>query len=254
MPPSAACRPFSKQTAYVNNMTEQSRTSGAPAHAGASTNVVWHPGHVGTAERETLTRQHGCVLWFTGLSGSGKSTIARALEAELIGHGHLAYVLDGDNIRHGLNADLDFSPAGRAENIRRIAEVAALFADAGMIAITAFISPYRADRERARAVVARASAAAPRGVAPAAPVCPRFVEVFVDTPLAVCESRDPKGLYAKARAGTIADFTGVSAPYEAPLTPEIALGGPNQSVADAVTTVLTALNRFSILSPLIAPV
>ena len=170
-----------------------------------SANITVHQGHVTREDRERLLGQRGCVIWLTGLSGSGKSTIARALEARLIRDGRLAYVLDGDNVRHGLNADLSFSPAERTENIRRIGEVAALFADAGMIVLTAFISPYRADRVQAREAVG----------------AERFVEVFVDAPLSVCEQRDPKGLYEKARAGEIDEFTGVSAPYEQPEAPAL---------------------------------
>jgi adenylylsulfate kinase len=154
-----------------------------------------------------VLRQRGCVLWFTGLSGSGKSTLAAALEATLLGAGHAAFVLDGDNVRHGLNSDLGFSPDDRTENIRRLGEVAALMADAGLITLTAFISPYRADRDAARAAIGDG----------------RFLEVFVDTPLEVCERRDPKQLYRKARAGEIGEFTGVSAPYEPPVDPALAL-------------------------------
>ena len=170
-------------------------------------NIVWSAGEVDKERREALLGQRGCVVWLTGLSGSGKSTIARLLEQRLIERGRLAYVLDGDNVRHGLNADLGFSPGERDENIRRIGEVAALFADAGLIAVTAFISPYRAGRAAARAKV-------PDG---------RFVEVFLDAPLAECERRDPKGLYRKARAGDIADFTGLDAPYEPPDRAELVL-------------------------------
>ena len=149
--------------------------------------------------------QRGCVVWFTGLSGSGKSTLARALEERLVSSGHLVYVLDGDNIRHGLNCDLGFSPEDRNENIRRIGEVAALFRDAGIVVLTAFISPYRADRDLARQAVGE----------------DRFLEVFVDAPLATCEERDPKGLYVKARAGEIPEFTGLTAPYEEPPNPAL---------------------------------
>ena len=170
-----------------------------------SANITVHQGHVTREDRERLLGQRGCVIWLTGLSGSGKSTIARALEARLIRDGRLAYVLDGDNVRHGLNADLSFSPAERTENIRRIGEVATLFADAGVVVLTAFISPYRADRLQAREAVG----------------AERFVEVFVDAPLSVCEQRDPKGLYEKVRAGEIDEFTGISAPYEQPEAPAL---------------------------------
>jgi adenylyl-sulfate kinase len=178
-------------------------------------NLTRQPGAVGRADRERLLGQLGCVVWMTGLSGSGKSTIARRLERRLIRAGRPTYVLDGDNIRQGLSGDLGFSPADRDENIRRSGEVAALFADAGLIAVAAFISPYRAGRRRARA-------AAPPG---------RFVEVFIDTPLAECERRDPKGLYRKARAGDLPAFTGIDAPYEPPETPELVVtteGTPDQ--------------------------
>src|SRR4051812_41363818 len=153
-------------------------------------NLTWHPGLIGRAARESLLGQRGCIIWLTGLSAAGKSTIARALEMRLVKQQHFAYVLDGDNVRHGLNRDLGFSPDHRKENIRRIAEVAPLFADAGVIAITAFISPYRAERDHARELA---------GEFP-------FIEVHVATSLAECEKRDPKGLYRKARAGQLRDF------------------------------------------------
>jgi adenylylsulfate kinase len=191
----------------------------------AGRNIVRHDGAVSREAREQLLGQRGCVIWLTGLSGSGKSTIARALEQRLVEQGTLAYVLDGDNLRHGLNSDLGFSPAARAENIRRTGEVAVLFADAGIVAITALISPYRSDRDRVR------EAAGER----------RFIEVFVDTPLEVCERRDPKGLYRKARANEIPDFTGISAPYEAPLHPEVTLNTAERSVDECVTQLLDFL-------------
>ena len=161
---------------------------------------------VATTERERQNGHLGGVLWLTGLSGAGKSTLAFALEAALFRRGYQVYVLDGDNIRHGLNADLGFAQRERTENIRRVGEVAALFADAGLVCISAFISPYRADRATARV--------AAKG---------RFHEVYLDADLATCERRDPKGLYRKARAGQIADFTGVSAPYEEPVAPDLVL-------------------------------
>ena len=170
-----------------------------------STNITWHEGAITREDREKLLDQKGCVLWFTGLSASGKSTLALEVENTLHGRGRLTYVLDGDNIRHGLNKNLGFSPADREENIRRIGEVSKLFADSGVIVMTAFISPYRADRDTARALVEDE----------------RFIEVFVDCPLEVCEERDPKGLYKKARAGEIPEFTGISAPYEEPDSPEL---------------------------------
>jgi bifunctional enzyme CysN/CysC len=172
-----------------------------------SQNLSHEESLVPAAERHALVRQRGGTLWLTGLSGSGKSTIARELERQLIAAGHLCYVLDGDNIRRGLNRDLGFSASDRTENIRRIAEVARLFNDAGVIVITAFISPYREDRSQARAIVG----------------AERFFEIYVDTPLPVCESRDPKGLYRKARAGEIPQFTGISAPYEPPADPALVL-------------------------------
>jgi len=194
-------------------------------------NITWHGGSVTQEDREHLLRQKGCVLWFTGLSGSGKSTIARALEEELVKRGHPAYVLDGDNVRHGLNSDLGFSPESREENIRRIGEVAALFADAGLITITAFISPYRRDRERARTCVGSK----------------RFLEIFIDTPLAVCESRDPKKLYAKARSGELNNFTGIDAPYEPPKNAEISVRTHERSVADCVEEIVDRLRALSVV-------
>jgi bifunctional enzyme CysN/CysC len=170
-----------------------------------SDNVVWHRGAVERADRPSV----GATVWFTGLSGSGKSTVAAELERALVAAGRPAYLLDGDNLRHGLNADLGFSAADRSENIRRVGEVARLFADAGVVALVPVISPYRADRDRARSI--HEAAGVP------------FVEVFVDTPLDVCEARDPKGLYAKARAGEIKGFTGIDDPYEAPVRPDLRL-------------------------------
>jgi adenylyl-sulfate kinase len=171
------------------------------------------------------------VVWLTGLSGSGKSTVAVAVEAALVAAGHAAYVLDGDNVRHGLNRDLGFAPEDRAENIRRVGEVAALFADAGLITLTAFISPYRADREAARAAVG----------------AERFLEVFVDTPLEVCERRDPKQLYRRARAGEVGEFTGVSAPYEPPASPALALDTSALDAAACVERVVTLLRERGFL-------
>ncbi len=170
-----------------------------------STNIVRADGTVTGDDRAALYGHRSLTVWFTGLSGSGKSTLAFAVERRLVELGRAVYVLDGDNIRFGLNRDLGFSPEDRTENIRRIGEVCRLFQDAGVIALTAFISPYAADRDAVRAMH-------PEG---------RFVEVFVDTPIEVCESRDVKGLYARARAGEIPDFSGVSAPYEPPIAPEL---------------------------------
>lgn len=188
-------------------------------------NIYWSHGKVTPRQRELRNSQRGCVVWLTGLSGSGKSTIATELERELFGRGHHVYVLDGDNIRHGLGANLGFSHQDRTENIRRVAEVARLFVDAGLICISAFISPYRRDREMARAKLPP----------------DRFIEVFVRAPLAVCEERDPKGLYAKARANQIQNFTGISAPYEAPLHPEIELRTDRLSVSQSVTKIMDLL-------------
>lgn len=190
-----------------------------------ATNITWHEGQVSAADREQLLKQRGMVLWFTGLSGSGKSTIAVALEQALHADDHLCYRLDGDNIRHGLNKDLGFSPEDRNENIRRIGEVSKLFADAGVIVMTSFISPYRSDRDMVRALV-------PAG---------RFVEVYVQCPVEVCEERDPKGLYKKARAGEIAEFTGVSAPYEEPVNPEVTINTSTSSVEAAVEQLVQYL-------------
>jgi len=200
-----------------------------------SKNIVWHHAQVTAEDRHRVLGQRGCVLWLTGLSGSGKSTIAGALEHALLQAGHAAYVLDGDNIRHGLNADLDFSPPSRSENIRRVAEVAALFAEAGLITITAFISPYAADRERAREIVNRA------GGAEAGRMANRFLEVFINTPLAICEARDPKALYAKARAGIIPDFTGISAPFEVPAAPDLDVKTAGVSVETCVGNIVDCL-------------
>jgi bifunctional enzyme CysN/CysC len=190
-----------------------------------SHNIYWSRGKVTTQQRERRSGHIGCVVWLTGLSGAGKSTIAVELERELFNRGRQVYLLDGDNVRHGLCSDLAFSPADRRENIRRVGEVAHLFAEAGFICITAFISPYRADRDMVRKM-------SPPD---------RYVEVFVNAPLKVCESRDPKGLYAKARAKQIKDFTGISAPYEQPLAPELVLHTDQWSVEDSVATVLQYL-------------
>jgi adenylylsulfate kinase len=197
-----------------------------------STNITWHQGQVERKDREKLLGQRGTTLWLTGLSGSGKSTVAVAAEKALLQRGQLAYVLDGDNVRHGLNKNLGFSPEDRTENIRRIAEVAKLFTDAGVIALTSFISPYRADRDAARAIFAPGD----------------FVEVHVSTSLETCEERDPKGLYKKARAGQIPDFTGISAPYEAPERPELVLDTGALSVAESVASLLRYLEEKGYLS------
>jgi bifunctional enzyme CysN/CysC len=192
-----------------------------------SKNIFWVEGKITAHTRATHSGHRGAVVWFTGLSGAGKSTIAQALERELFNRGMNTYVLDGDNIRHGLNSNLGFSPEDRVENIRRVSEVAKLMADSGVIAITAFISPYRMDRRRAREIALEGSA--------------EFVEVFVDAPLQVCEARDPKNLYKRARAGEIRDFTGIDAPYEAPEAAEIVVQTDRQTVDDAVATILEQL-------------
>jgi adenylyl-sulfate kinase len=192
-----------------------------------SDNIFWSESEV-TAERRAFRNQHrGAVVWLTGLSGAGKSTIARALEKELFRLSMHTYVLDGDNLRHGLNANLGFAPEDRAENIRRVSEVAKLMADAGTVVITSFISPYRADRTRARAIALQVGA--------------EFVEIFVDAPLAVCERRDPKGLYQKARAGKLTGFTGIDAPYEPPEDPEIVVRTHEQTAAESVNQILSEL-------------
>ncbi len=188
-------------------------------------NITLQPSLVAARDRALLLGQRGAVIWLTGLSGSGKSTIGYALERRLNGSSHLTYVLDGDNVRHGLCSDLGFSHEDRTENIRRIGEVAALFADAGLIIITSFISPYRSDRALARQRV-------PEG---------KFIEVFLDVSVDVCERRDPKGLYRKARAGEILEFTGVSAPYERPDAPEISLDTEAGSPEECVETIVQYL-------------
>ena len=192
-----------------------------------STNITWHASQVTRNERERLLGQRGVTVWLTGLSGSGKSTIAVGAERELVRRGRLAYVLDGDNIRHGLNKNLGFSPADRTENIRRIGEVAKLFTDAGVIAMTSFISPYRSDRDAVRALL-------PAG---------DFVEVHVAATVETCESRDVKGLYQKARKGEIPEFTGISAPYEAPERPELVLDTNRQSIEESVASLVAYLEK-----------
>jgi adenylylsulfate kinase len=189
-----------------------------------ATNITWHEGEVTRTERQKALGQKGATLWLTGLSGSGKSTIAVALEQVLLQRGMHAYRLDGDNVRHGLNRNLGFSAEDRAENIRRIGEVAKLFADAGIIALTSFISPYRADRDLVRQL--HVDAGLP------------FFEVFVECPLEEAERRDPKGLYKKARAGEIKGFTGIDDPYEAPEKPELVLPTHELSIEESVTTLL----------------
>ena len=197
-----------------------------------ATNIVWHKGAVTRDDREQLNGHKGCTVWLTGLSGSGKSTIAVDLEKRLCERGVRAYILDGDNIRHGLNKNLGFSPEDRTENIRRIGEVAKLFTDAGTVTITAFISPYRTDRDQVRALMKGGD----------------FIEVHVDCPVEVCEQRDVKGLYAKARAGKIPEFTGISAPYEAPEKPEIVLKTGELSEAQSVAKIIGYLESHGYIA------
>jgi bifunctional enzyme CysN/CysC len=199
----------------------------APEEAKPSSTVYWHAATVERAVRWARLGLRGATVWFTGLSGSGKSTVADGVATALLDAGRHAYVLDGDNVRHGLNADLGFSAADRAENVRRIGEVARLLADAGLVALVPVVSPYRADRDRVRA--AHAAAGLP------------FVEVFVDTPLALCEERDPKGLYARARAGELRGMTGIDDPYEPPADPELRVApGPLDGQVAAVLAALGA--------------
>ena len=197
-----------------------------------SENVTWSHSKVSDAERAKLLGHGAATIWFTGLSGSGKSTIAIEVERKLVEQGVSAYVLDGDNIRQGLNTNLGFSPEDRTENIRRIGEVAKLFNDAGVVVLTAFISPYRDDRDRVRQIL-------PEG---------RFLEVLVDCPLEVCEQRDVKGLYKKARAGEIPEFTGISAPYEAPEKPELVLKTADNTLEECVAQVLDDLGKRGVIS------
>jgi adenylylsulfate kinase len=192
-----------------------------------ATNITWHEGQVSRSDRETLLGQRGCTIWLTGLSGSGKSTIAVAAEKALSEAGRLTYILDGDNVRHGLNSNLGFSPEDRTENIRRIGEVSKLFTDAGVIVFSSFISPYRADRDAVRAIMGDGD----------------FIEVWVDASVETCEDRDVKGLYKKARAGEIPEFTGISAPYEEPARPELRLDTNGQSVAESVGQLVEYLQK-----------
>jgi adenylylsulfate kinase len=192
-----------------------------------ATNIKWHKGHIERLDRERQNGHRGFTVWFTGLPASGKSTLAVAVEEALHKRGCRTYILDGDNVRHGLNKNLGFSPEDRAENIRRIGEVANLFRDAGVINLTAFISPYRSDRQSARDLAHEGG----------------FVEVFVDCPVPVCEERDPKGAYRKARQGIIKEFTGVSAPYETPENPEIHLRTDAMTVDECVEAVVDYLAK-----------
>lgn len=188
-------------------------------------NIVWHEHHVTQEQRAKQKRQKPCILWFTGLSGSGKSTVANAVEVMLFEQNKHTYLLDGDNVRHGLNSGLGFSESDRVENIRRVGEVAKLFCDAGLIVLTAFISPFGKDRDMVRKLTRLG----------------QFIEVFVDTPLTVCEQRDPKGLYKKARKGEIKDFTGIDSPYEIPQNPEVHIKNDGISVELAAQQVVAYL-------------
>ena len=196
-----------------------------------ATNIVWHEASVDRAARADKRGHRSAILWFTGLSGSGKSTLANAVNAALFERGLGTYVLDGDNVRHGLCKDLGFTDADREENIRRIGEVAKLFLDAGVIVLTAFVSPFRADRDKARDLVEAGD----------------FFEIFCAADLDVCESRDPKGLYAKARSGAIKEFTGISSPYEAPDTPELKIDTGAQDLAESVNVVIKALQDKGVI-------
>jgi adenylylsulfate kinase len=196
-----------------------------------STNITWHSATVQKSDRRVQNGHGSCVLWFTGLSGSGKSTIANAVSSELYRQGINEYVLDGDNIRHGLNRDLGFSDHDRTENIRRIGEVAKLFVDSGSVVTTAFISPFRSDRDQVRSLFEEGE----------------FIEVFVECPIEECEKRDPKQLYAKARRGEIKDFTGIDSPYEAPERPEITVRSDLLTVEEAVKQILGYLEDKNIL-------
>jgi len=192
-----------------------------------STNITWHKGAVTKKNREKLLNHKGIVIWFTGLSASGKSTLAHALEERLFQEGKLSFVLDGDNVRHGLNKNLGFSPEDREENIRRIGEVAKLFSEAGIITMTAFISPYIKDRAQARKLLKKGE----------------FIEVFLKVPLEVAEKRDPKGLYKKAKAGEIQEFTGISAPYEEPKNPEIIIDTSKTGIKESTEIIYQHLKE-----------
>lgn len=205
---------------------------------GSTTHIVWHEGHVSRWQREDLLQQRGVLVWLTGLPSSGKSTIGFTAEHLLVELGYLAYVLDGDNIRHGLNKHLGFSAEDRAENIRRIGEVGKLFVDAGFIVLTSFVSPYKADRAAVRALVDAED----------------FLEIYIDTPIELCEERDPKGLYKKARAGEISNFTGVSDPYERPENPELVIETADCTPQEAALKIISLLKeRGKIAVPSLVP-
>jgi adenylylsulfate kinase len=198
-----------------------------------SANTVWHDATITRPQRESLNGHRSVILWFTGLSGSGKSTLSHAVEASLYQRGCRTFVIDGDNVRHGLCADLGFSDQDRVENIRRVGEIAKLFTEAGIITLTAFISPFRADRDRVRNLVPAAD----------------FIEIFCDSPLEICEQRDVKGLYKRARSGEIKEFTGISSPYEAPETPDLVVQTGTESLENCVAEVLALLRQRGILTP-----
>lgn len=210
----------------------QSMTMSNPDSHLISSNIVWHHATVTRARREAQNGHRGAIIWFTGLSGSGKSTLAHAVEEVLHQKGCRTFVLDGDNVRHGLCSDLGFSPDDRIENIRRIGEMAKLFMEAGIIVLTAFISPYRADRDRVRGMVKSGD----------------FTEIFCDSSIQICEGRDVKGLYKKARAGQIAEFTGISSPYEVPLEPELALRTGVEDIDTCVRQILVEMTQRGILT------
>ncbi len=203
-----------------------------PSDLDPATNIVWHEASVDRATRAAKRGHRSAILWFTGLSGAGKSTLANAVNRELFQLGLTTYLLDGDNVRHGLCKDLGFSDDDRMENIRRIGEVAKLFLDAGVITLTAFVSPFQDDRDRARALVEPGD----------------FIEIYCSADLGICEQRDTKGLYAKARAGLIPQFTGISSPYEKPLNAELRIDTGSQSLQDSVTQVMAYLNDQQITS------
>ncbi|MGJ7909685.1 adenylyl-sulfate kinase [Neobacillus sp. LXY-1] len=198
---------------------------------GKNRNITWHHITVSKADRHLMNGHKSCVLWFTGLSGSGKSTLANAVDLELFQQGIRSYVLDGDNIRHGLNKDLSFGVGDRKENIRRIGEVAKLFVDSGQIVLTAFISPFSQDRDLVRNMFA----------------ADEFIEIYLKCPISVCENRDPKGLYLKARKGEIAEFTGISSPYEAPKKPEVTIETAMETIEESVNKVIDYLTKKKIL-------
>ncbi|WP_394145903.1 adenylyl-sulfate kinase [Vibrio atypicus] len=201
-------------------------------HDSAGVDIIWHNSTVSLEDRMNLKQQKPVVLWFTGLSGSGKSTVANAVEGKLLQLHKHSYLLDGDNVRHGLNKDLGFSDNDRVENIRRIGEVAKLFVDSGTIVLTAFISPFVSDRKQARSLLGKE----------------RFLEVFIDTPLEICEQRDPKGLYKKARSGEIKNFTGINSTYEAPINPEIHVQTAEKSIEECADYVVQKLAEMGYLS------